>query len=79
MPSWARPVGDVVRDLVGEDRAERGDADRAAEACGRTRPTELAAPSSLRADGVLHGEDEVLHGHAEADADQQPCRSLSSR
>ena len=60
--------GDLVGDLVAEQRAERGDTDRAAH---RAEERDHGARRAhVRLGGVvLHREDEVLHGRAEADAE----------
>jgi hypothetical protein len=64
-PGQAR--ADPARDLVAEHRAEYGDADRPTQA-PEERHQGAGRPHLGLGSVVLHGQDEVLHGGAEADA-----------
>src|SRR5690606_6106074 len=63
-------LGDAGGDAVGQDGAEHRDADGAAERAEEGDRTAGDADLAQR-DGVLDDQHEVLHGHADADADGQ--------
>ena len=63
-------AGDLVGDLVAQQRTERGDADRATHRA-EERDDRAGRAHVGHLDVVLHRQHEVLHGRAEADAEDR--------